>query len=95
MTHDPLQDLVNRPGWYDDDTAIDRAYDTHVAQQLEHPAEFPAVKPYITWGCNTCGKLRSAPCASSCVFGGQVDPTVFKTARVEADRREAVRKGLA
>lgn len=96
---DPLQGPVNRPDWYDQEIGeqIDHAYEGLVAECVEQfptpePLEFPKVKPYITWGCATCGKLRSAPCAPSCVFGGQADPTVFKSARVIAERREIERK---
>ncbi|MDZ7910769.1 MAG: hypothetical protein U5O16_02885 [Rhodococcus sp. (in: high G+C Gram-positive bacteria)] len=91
---DPLRDPAN--SWDDDrdddrGALVDRAYDAHVAQQLEQPAvEFPTVPHFIQWGCGTCGKWRSAPCAPSCVFGGQADPAEFKVARIEAERRKAL-----
>lgn len=90
MTFDSLRDPADN--WDDDRGAlVDRAYDAHVAQPLEQPAvEFPTVPSYVQWGCGTCGKWRSAPCAPSCVFGGQADPAEFKVARIEAERRKAL-----
>lgn len=90
---DPLQDPVNHPDWYNQEIGeqIDRAYDTQVATALEQPAvEFPTIPNFIQWGCGTCGKWRSAPCAPSCVFGGQADPAEFKVARIEDERRKAL-----
>ena len=94
MTYDSLQDPVNSPDWYEQEIGeqVDHAYDRLVADCVEHfPERAPAdpVKHYITWKCETCSKLRSAPCAPSCVFGGQADAATFKLARIESERREA------
>lgn len=91
MSHDALQDPVERDDWYDQEIGeqIDHAYDNLVAdcvEQFPEPPTFPEVKHYITWKCDTCHKMRSAPCAPSCVFGGQADPGAFKLARIESER---------
>ena len=98
---DPLQDPVNSPAWYEREIGeqVDHAYGSLVADCVEkfptrEPATFPAVPSFITWGCGTCGKWRSAPCAPSCVFGGQGDPVDFKRARVESERREDVQAAM-
>lgn len=90
MTHDSLQDPVNRPDWYEQEIGeqIDHAYGTQVAAALEQPAEFSKVPSYLTWQCGTA--IRSSPCSASCVRCGQIDPTDLKLARIESERREDV-----
>lgn len=84
---DPLRDPAD--SWDDDRGAlVDRAYDAHVAQQLEQPAEFSKFPSYLTWQCGTA--IRSSPCSASCVRCGQIDPTDLKLARIESERREDV-----
>lgn len=94
MTHDSLQDPVNRPYWYEQEIGeqIDHAYDTQVAAALEQPAEFPKVPSYLTWQCGTA--IRSSPCSASCVRCGQIDPTDLKLARIESERREDVQSAM-
>lgn len=90
---DPLQDPVNSPDWYEQEIGerVDQSYDRLVADCVERfpgRAQAEPVKHYITWKCETCSKLRSAPCAPSCVFGGQADAATFKLARIESERTE-------
>lgn len=95
MTYDSLQDPVNSPDWYEQEIGeqVDHAYDSLVADCVEkfptrEPATFPAVPSFITWGCGTCGKWRSAPCAPSCVFGGaNIWATHHDNLRLDRSRR--------